>query len=131
MTGILDCFDFKTHLDPVIQSALENNSISSELVKHKLPQLSFPSVENASFKSTSIDKLWNDNPRYLFQVYNNTTEYETVPPIETYLGLFFKDIAFDILTNLLQQNETAIELSIWICFSIINCLLHRVRALIN
>jgi len=105
--------DFKTHLDPVIQSALENNSISSELVKHKLPQLSFPSVENASFKSTSIDKLWNDNPRYLFQVYNNTTEYETVPPIETYLGLFFKDIAFDILTNLsFNKNETAIELSI-------------------
>ena len=46
-------------------------------------------------------------------MYNNTTEYETVPPIETYLGLFFKDIAFDILTNLsFNKNETAIELSI-------------------
>lgn len=105
--------DFKPFLDPVLESCLANNSISSELVKHKLPQFSLPTITDDSFKPDSIDKLWQEDPRYLFQVYNNTTTYETVPPIETYYGLFFKDIAFDILTNLsFNKNETAIELSI-------------------
>ncbi|RCK66270.1 Nuclear cap-binding protein complex subunit 1 [Candida viswanathii] len=105
--------DFKPFLDPVIESSLANNSISSELIKHKLPQFSLPTLDKESFQLDSIDKLWQDNPRYLFQVYNNTTSYETVPPIESYYGLFFKDIAFDILTNLsFNKNETAIELSI-------------------
>lgn len=105
--------DFKQHLDPVIESCLANNSISSELIKHKLPQFSLPTITEESFTPDSIDKLWQENPRYLFQVYNNTTSFETVPPIESYYGLFFKDIAFDILTNLsFNKNETAIELSI-------------------
>ncbi|EMG49832.1 CBC1 Nuclear cap-binding protein complex subunit 1 [Candida maltosa Xu316] len=103
--------DYKPILDPVIESSLASNTISTDLVKHKLPQFSLP--EGPFTKLDSIDKLWQENPRYLFQVYNNTTEYETVPPIESYFGLFFKDIAFDILTNLsFNKNETAIELSI-------------------
>ena len=120
--------DFKQHLDPVIESCLANNSISSELIKHKLPQFSLPTITEESFTPDSIDKLWQENPRYLFQVYNNTTSFETVPPIESYYGLFFKDIAFDILTNLsFNKNETAIELSILDMFSVRNCLLHQVQ----
>ncbi|KAG7663607.1 GCR3 [[Candida] subhashii] len=108
--------DYKQYLDPIIEEALKNNPISNELVKHPLPQFSFPSQETLSKYSpskTSIDNLWKENSRILFQVYNHNTEFETVPKIDTYIGLFFKDISFDILTNLsFNKNEAAIQLSI-------------------
>ncbi|EGW30915.1 uncharacterized protein SPAPADRAFT_52107 [Spathaspora passalidarum NRRL Y-27907] len=108
--------DFAPFLDPIIEEALKNNTISNDIVKHSLPQFSLPSVETILKYSphvNSIDRLWKHNSRLLFQVYNNSTDFETVPRIETYLGLFFKDIAFDILTNLsFNKNEAAIQLSI-------------------
>ncbi|RLV94028.1 Nuclear cap-binding protein complex subunit 1 [Spathaspora sp. JA1] len=108
--------DFSPFLGPIIDEALKNNPISNDIVKHSLPQFSLPSIDIISKYSpheNSIDKLWKYNSRILFQVYNNSTEFETVPTIDTYLGLFFKDIAFDILTNLsFNKNEAAIQLSI-------------------
>lgn len=107
--------DFSELVEPIIDEALKSNSISSELVKHALPQLSIPSVEDlAKYKPDGIiDTLWYEHPRVLFQVYNTTTDFETVPPVESYLGLFFKDLAFDILTNMsFNQKEASIQLSI-------------------
>ncbi|KAK6459140.1 GCR3 protein [Scheffersomyces xylosifermentans] len=106
--------NFSELVQPIIKEALENNPISNEVIKHQLPQLSLPSVEQVqSYKPTgSIDKLWKENSRVLFQVYN-ATEFETVPKIDTYFGLFFKDLSFDILTNLsFNKNEASIQLSI-------------------
>lgn len=107
--------DFAELVEPIVKAALENNTISSEIVKHPLPQLSLPSVEVLKeYQPTGlIDSLWYKHSRLLFQVYNITTEFETVPSIETYVGLFFKDLAFDILTNLsFNQKEASIQLSI-------------------
>ncbi|KAI5951581.1 GCR3 [Candida jiufengensis] len=109
--------DFEPFLDPIIKNSLENNSVSKDLIKHKLPQFSLPSQEKMkNYKPTNeenIDLLWQQNSRVLFQVYNQNTEFETVPPIESYIGLFFKDISFDILTNLsFNKNEASIQLSI-------------------
>lgn len=107
--------DFTELMDPIIEDALRNNSISNELVKHPLPHLSIPSVEELkSYKPEGlIDRLWFEHPRLLFQVYNTTTDIETVPPIESYFGLYFKDLAFDILTNMsFNQREASIQLSI-------------------
>jgi nuclear cap-binding protein subunit 1 len=101
-------------VQPIINEALLNNTISNELVKHQIPQLSLPEVTKfASFKPHGlIDELWYKNSRVLFQVYNST-EFETVPQIESYFGLFFKDLSFDILTNLsFNKNEASIQLSI-------------------
>lgn len=106
--------DFNELTEPLIDDALRNNSISNDLVKHPLPQLSIPSLEDlAKYKPTGvIDNLWYEHPRLLFQVYN-TTEFETVPSIESYFGLFFKDLSFDILTNMsFNQKEASIQLSI-------------------
>lgn len=107
--------NFSELMDPIIDDALKNNSISSELVKHALPQLSIPSVDDLQkYKPDGlIDNLWFEHPRILFQVYNTTTDFETVPSVESYLGLFFKDLAFDILTNMsFNQKEASIQLSI-------------------
>ncbi|CUM45239.1 uncharacterized protein AC631_02533 [Debaryomyces fabryi] len=106
--------NFKELIDPIIETSLKNNVISNEIVKHSLPQLSLPSVGTLStYKPHGlIDNLWYRNTRILFQVYN-TTEFETVPAVNSYFGLVFKDLAFDILTNLsFNKNETAIQLSI-------------------
>lgn len=107
--------DFTDLVDPLVKEALAHNEISTELVKHALPQLSIPSTEDlAAYKPTGlIDRLWFDHPRLLFQVYNTSTAFQTVPPIESYFGLFFKDLAFDILTNMsFNQREASIQLSI-------------------
>ncbi|GEQ72570.1 hypothetical protein JCM33374_g6257 [Metschnikowia sp. JCM 33374] len=107
--------DFKDLIEPVISNALQNNTISSEVVKHSLPQLSIPGIDDLKrYRPVGlIDNLWYEHPRLLFQVYNTTTSFETVPPIESYIGLFFKDIAFDILTNMsFNQKEASIQLSI-------------------
>lgn len=107
--------EFDELVDPIISDALKTNSISSEVIRHALPQLSIPSTEQlAKYKPDGlIDNLWYEHPRLLFQVYNTTTEFETVPPIESYFGLFFKDMAFDILTNMsFNQKEASIQLSI-------------------
>lgn len=107
--------NFSDLVDPIIKEALSSNSISSDLVKHPLPQLSIPSIEDLSrYKPDGlIDRLWFEHPRLLFQVYNTTTDFETVPPIESYFGLFFKDLSFDILTNMsFNQREASIQLSI-------------------
>ena len=109
--------DFEPFLEPVLKTVLENNTISKDIVKHKLPQLSLPSMEKMSnYKprnEDSIDRLWQQNSRVLLQVYNQTTEFETVPVIESYIGLFFKDLSFDILTNLsFNKTEASIQLSI-------------------
>lgn len=107
--------DYSELMDPIIDEALKTNEISHELVKHALPQLSIPSVEeiNAYKPDGLIDNLWYQHPRLLFQVYNTSTDFETVPSIESYYGLFFKDIAFDTLTNMsFNQKEASIQLSI-------------------
>ncbi|CAK7893047.1 nuclear cap-binding protein complex subunit 1 [[Candida] anglica] len=108
--------DFEELITPIIAKSLENNQLSNEIVKHQLPQLSLPTVEklNAEYKPKGlVDTLWFNTPRLLFQVYNITTEFETVPSIESYVGLFFKDLSFDILTNLsFNKNEASIQLSI-------------------
>ncbi|OBA19241.1 hypothetical protein METBIDRAFT_33442 [Metschnikowia bicuspidata var. bicuspidata NRRL YB-4993] len=107
--------NFRELIEPIIANALQNNAISSEIVKHTLPQLAIPGVEDLKrYKPVGlIDNLWFEHPRVLFQVYNTTTSFETVPPIESYIGLFFKDIAFDILTNMsFNQKEASIQLSI-------------------
>ncbi|KAI5964841.1 GCR3 [Candida pseudojiufengensis] len=109
--------DFEPFLEPVIKNALETNSISKDLIKHKLPQFSLPTIEKMNdYKprnEENIDRLWQQNVRVLFQVYNQNTDFETVPPIESYMGLFFKDLSFDILTNLsFNKNEASIQLSI-------------------
>lgn len=107
--------NFKELADPIIEDSLKDNTISNEIVKHPLPQLSTPSLD---FLKTyeprgSIDNLWKKHPRVLFQVYNITTDFETVPSIDSYHGLFLKDISFDILTNLsFNQKEASIQLSI-------------------
>lgn len=106
--------NFSEFLDPVLSDALKNNSISSELVKHLLPQFSIPTIEQLQkYKPEGlIDALWVQHPRLIFQVYNSTS-FETVPSIESYYGLFFKDVAFDILTNMsFNQKEASIQLSI-------------------
>lgn len=107
--------DFSEFLDPIIQESLNNNSISTDIVKHSLPQLSIPSTEDLlQYKPDGlIDQLWYEHPRLLFQVYNCATSFETVPSIHSYLGLCFKDLAFDILTNMsFNQKEASIQLSI-------------------
>lgn len=107
--------DYADLMEPIIKEALDSNEISHELVKHALPQLSIPSIDeiNAYKPDGLIDSLWFQHPRLLFQVYNTTTDFETVPSIESYFGLFFKDIAFDILTNMsFNQKEASIQLSI-------------------
>lgn len=107
--------DFLDLLGPVIADALENNSISSEVFKHALPQFSVPPLDALKSHTPTglIDNLWAEHPRLLFQVYNTVTSYETVPSIESYFGLFFKDLAFDILTNMsFNQREASIQLSI-------------------
>lgn len=107
--------EFGDLVDPIISEALNNNSISSDVVRHSLPQFSIPTTEQlAQYKPEGvIDNLWYEHPRLLFQVYNTTIDFETVPPIESYFGLFFKDMAFDILTNMsFNQKEASIQLSI-------------------
>ncbi|KAK6462478.1 GCR3 protein [Scheffersomyces coipomensis] len=107
--------NFLELLDPIIQESLSNNEISNELIQHKLPQFKIPepSILSKYKPHGSIDKLWYDNPRIIFQVYNLTTEFETVPSIESFQGLFFKDISSDILTNLsFNKNEASTQLSI-------------------
>lgn len=107
--------NFNELIEPIVANALQNNSISSEVIKHSLPQLSIPGIEELNqYKPVGlIDNLWFEHPRLIFQVYNTTTSFETVPPIESYIGLFFKDIAFDILTNMsFNQKEASIQLSI-------------------
>lgn len=106
--------NFKELIDPIIETSLKNNAISNDIVRHSLPQLSLPSLESLStYKPLGlIDNVWYRNTRLLFQVYNNN-EFETVPAINSYFGLIFKDLAFDILTNLsFNKNETSIQLSI-------------------
>lgn len=106
--------DFSELVQPVIESALSANTISKEIVKHSLPQLSLPNTETLQLYEPkgAIDRLWQQHPRLAFQVYT-AKEFETVPPIELYHGLFFKDLAFDILTNLhFNQREALIQLSI-------------------
>lgn len=106
---------FNPLVDPILKDALSANTISNDLVKHNLPQFSIPSVDALhDHKPTGlIDELWYHHPRLLFQVYNNTLGLETVPPIESFFGLFFKDLAFDILTNLsFNKDEASIQLSI-------------------
>ncbi|KAK6199239.1 GCR3 protein [Scheffersomyces amazonensis] len=107
--------EFQELLEPIIKEALSNNEISNELIQHKLPQFKIPELDIlTNYKPQgSIDKLWYENTRLIFQVYNITTDFETVPSIESFYGLFFKDISSDILTNLsFNKNEAAIQLSI-------------------
>lgn len=107
--------NFAPYVNPIIQESLKNNSISTNIVKHSLPQFSIPSTgELLNYKPVGlIDKLWYEHPRLLFQVYNCATTFETVPSIHSYLGLFFKDLSFDILTNMsFNQKEASIQLSI-------------------
>lgn len=101
--------------EPLISMSLKNNAISSDLIKHPLPQLSLPSINDILVGEPQglIDNLWYISPRLFFQVYNTTTEFETVPPVNSYYGLFFKDVAFDVLTSLsFNKNEASIQLSI-------------------
>lgn len=105
--------DYSAHALSIIQDALANNPISKELVQHDLAPLQLPAaLALAAWQPTGlVDRLWHESSRLLFQVYTNT-EFKTVPPIETYFGLFFKDISFDMLTNLLfNKTEAAIQLS--------------------
>ncbi|ODV80963.1 GCR3 protein [Suhomyces tanzawaensis NRRL Y-17324] len=106
--------NFNELVQPIVDEALKFNTVSNEVVKHQVPQLSLPEISKLKtyIPTGSIDKLWYSNPRVLFQVYNST-EYETVPQIDTYIGLFFKDLSFDILTNLsFNKTEASIQLSI-------------------
>ena len=107
--------DFSELLGPIIKECLSMNSISTDLVKHTLPELSVPTVDDLLKYEPDgfIDKIWFEHPRLLFQVYNCATSFETVPSIHSYLGLFFKDLSFDILTNMsFNQKEASIQLSI-------------------
>lgn len=107
--------EFSELVGSIIEDSLKNNSISNEIIRHSLPQFSIPSTEEfLKYKPDGlIDRLWFEHPRLIFQVYNNATPFETVPSIHSYLGLFFKDLAFDILTNMsFNQKEASIQLSI-------------------
>lgn len=107
--------NFREFVDPIVGASLSANTISSEYVKHPLPQLSLPSIEalQAYQPKGLIDSLWHKSTRLLFQVYNTSADFETVPAITSYFGLFFKDLSFDILTNLsFNQKEASIQLSI-------------------
>ncbi|KAF6062870.1 MIF4G like family protein [Candida albicans] len=100
--------DLKKSINELIELA-RNFKIVAESATVLLPF----DTRMGNFELPYIPKQMTHLDPLSFPMYNNTTEYETVPPIETYLGLFFKDIAFDILTNLsFNKNETAIELSI-------------------
>lgn len=107
--------NFKDLVDPIMNEALQSNTISNTLVRHLLPQLAFPDIEKLKNYEPKgrIDQLWKNHPRLLFSVYNHNSLVETVPPVETYTGLFFKDLSFDILTNMsFNQKEASIQLCI-------------------
>lgn len=107
--------EFSDLVGSIIKESLGSNSISNEIIKHSLPQFSIPPTEELlKYKPDGlIDRLWFEHPRLIFQVYNSATSFETVPSIHSYLGLFFKDLAFDILTNMsFNQKEASIQLSI-------------------
>lgn len=107
--------DFGDLVQTVVQECLNNNSISKEIVKHALPKFAVPPIEELLKYQPEglIDSLWHENPRLIFQVYNCATSFETAPSIHSYLGLFFKDLAFDVLTNMsFNQKEASIQLSI-------------------
>lgn len=75
---------------PIIEEALQNNPISKEMVQHSLPQVALPDEP----------KPLKLSPRYS-HIYNHQTLFDTVPPITTYQGLFFRDIIADTV-NLLH-----------------------------
>ncbi|GEQ72983.1 hypothetical protein JCM33374_g6673 [Metschnikowia sp. JCM 33374] len=94
--SILEPFDSKNSNFADTLQATENRQFDLPA----LVSLQTPAKDWASLKSSVF-------------VYNTTTSFETVPPIESYIGLFFKDIAFDILTNMsFNQKEASIQLSI-------------------
>lgn len=96
-------------LTPIIEEALANNSLSKQLVKYPLPQFSIVDISVLSKYTPQglIDELWCKNSRFVFQIYNTTTEFETVPKIESYQGLFFQDLICDIITNLSFNKQEA------------------------
>lgn len=107
--------DFSSLVNPIIADALSSNPISTDLVKHTLPQLALPSVDalREYIAVGTVDKLWQNHYRLLFQVYHSNLGLETVPSIESFYGLFFKDLAFDTLSNLsFNKSEASIQLSI-------------------
>lgn len=99
----------KQLLTPIISEALANNSLSKDMVKYPLPQLAIVDMTLLSKYSPTglIDELWSKNSRVIFQIYNSTTDFETVPKIETYQGLFFQDLISDIITNLSFNKQEA------------------------
>lgn len=93
---------------PIIEEALANNSISKQYVKYPLAQFSIDVTHLTEYKPTGlIDELWLANSRYIFQIFNSTTDFETVPKIESYHGLFFQDLISDIITNLSFNKQEA------------------------
>lgn len=116
--------DYKELISPIIAESLESNKISNQLVQHKLPKLYInedligkynPNLKTSA-SSRGIDSLWSNNPRLILEVYNHSNpnlDFKTLPDSNTYLGIFFKDLCMDIITNLsYNKNETAIQLSI-------------------
>ena len=96
-------------LNPIVEEALANNPLSKTLVKYPLPQFSIPELEQLSKydPSSTVDSLWTKQSRLFFQVYNVTTDFETVPKIDTYSGIFFQDIIMDIISNLSFNKQEA------------------------
>lgn len=107
--------DYNALISPVIEEALKSNTISNEIVKHKLPQLAIPTDKIKKYQpKVGIDAVWASSPRLAFELYSHTTtEFETLPPITSYAGLFFRDVCTDLITNLsFNKNEALIQLSI-------------------
>lgn len=108
--------DYRQLIDPIIEDSLKANTISNDFIKHKLPQFSI-NAENLAINykpsGDSIDGLWAHSPRLAFEIYSYTNDFETLPNVKSFEGIFFKDVCFDLLTNLsFNKNETSIQLSI-------------------
>lgn len=80
---------------PILAEALANNPISKEMVQHPFPQLAMPAEVPESLVAAP----------YFSHIYNHATLFETVPPITSYQGLFFRDLICDTV-NALDFNAT-------------------------
>ncbi len=98
----IDIFpDITSRIEPAIN---DNLGRARRLEKHNLPALSIPNSEaftkysNLNYTNGNVDSLWK-YPRIFFRCYLSGI-YETVPPVDTFESLIFRDICTDFIESM-------------------------------
>lgn len=114
--GSISMLEQKAEQDLIMSgnATAESQPIIGEIQKHQLGSINLPSAEeltdDLSQSKSNVDRLWS-SPRFIIEIFKNesvrsTLDFETLPPIDSYVSLLTRDLVQDLVLNVEYNRVT-------------------------